>query len=71
MAERVVVTHYDSYYSDMLVQANSDPELGRFLLDRQDRAQNRYLRAVRSLAEVRKVEAETIDRTIKKFKVVG
>jgi hypothetical protein len=71
LAERVAVTHFDSYYSDMLVHANSDPELGKFLLDRQERVHNRYIRSIKALAEVRRIEAEAIDQQVKKFRVVG
>jgi hypothetical protein len=71
LAENVAVCYFDRYLSNMLAQTNSCPELERLVQQKQDKAMRRYTHAIEMLAVYRKVEAETIDRTVKKFKVVG
>jgi hypothetical protein len=71
LAEKVAVCYLDTYYSDILAQANACPELDRLVQQRQDRAMRRYTHAIGKLAEIRKVESETIDRTVRQFRVVG
>jgi hypothetical protein len=71
LAERVSVCYMDTYYSDQLSQSNDDVGLAAFLQARQDRAQRRYVAAIRSLAECRRVEASIVEQAVRRFKVVG
>jgi hypothetical protein len=71
LAERVAVCYFDSYYSDQLAQWNCDMIRGEFYQRRQDRAHRRYLQAVKMLAECRKLEAQTIEKTVEGLHLVG
>jgi hypothetical protein len=72
LAERVAVCYVDSYYSDILAQRRNTLSAGDFVQRRQDRAQRRYLQAVKALAECRKIEASTIqDTVVSRLKVTG
>ncbi len=71
LAERVAVCYLDSYYSDILAQSHCNMTFGDFCQRRQDRAHRRDLRAVKALAECRKVEASTITQTVERLRVVG
>ena len=71
LAGRVAVCYLDTYYSDMLADSNCDLVAGDLTQRRQDRAQRRYLQAVKALAECRKIEASTIRDSVRSFKVVG
>jgi hypothetical protein len=71
LAERVAVCYLDTYYSDMLAISNSNLVHGDITQRRQDRAQRRYLQAIRALAECRKIEASTIQDKVRRFNVVG
>lgn len=71
LAERVAVCWLDAYCSDMLAQTHRDRGAGDLAQRRQDRAQRRYLAAVKALAECRKIEASTIRDAAAPFKVVG
>jgi hypothetical protein len=71
LAERVAVRYLDTYYSDMLADSTCNLAAGDLSQRRQDRAQRRYLQAVKGLAECRKIEASTIQGTFERFKLVG
>jgi hypothetical protein len=70
LAERVAVAHFDSYYSDLLAHSHYNMLHGDFVQRRQDRAERRYLRAVRALAECRKIEASTVRRAAEELRLV-
>jgi hypothetical protein len=71
LAERVAVCYLDAYYSDLLAQWNCDMIVGDFCQRRQDRAHRRYHQAVKTLAECRKLEAQTIQQTVEGLRLVG
>jgi hypothetical protein len=71
LAERVAVCYLDAYYSDQLAQWNCDMIRGEFYERRQDRAHRRYLQAIKTLAECRKLEAQTIQQTVEGLRLVG
>jgi hypothetical protein len=71
LAERVAVSHLDSYYSDILAQSDSFMQLGDFLQRRQDRAHRRYLQAVKTLALCRKLETTTIREAVDRLQLVS
>jgi hypothetical protein len=71
LAQRVALCYLDAYHSDILAQSHFNIREGELCQRRQDRAQRRYLQAVKALAECRKLEASTIQNAVVRLGLVG
>jgi hypothetical protein len=72
LAERVAVCYLDVYFSDQLAYGKAVRLSHAEFFERcRDRAHRRYLHAVKTLAECRKLAAQTIQQTVESFRLVG
>jgi hypothetical protein len=71
LAERVTVCYMDVYFSDQLAYGKAMPLIHAEFFERcRDRTHRRYLRAVKTLAECRKLETSTIQQTVERLRLV-